>query len=88
MFVHNKKGSLYGDPFFIIYNIKINFYIMKLSVKISTIWVFIIAQTLISIIFYLGDKFVSGWEALLTFIISIPLTYLIQWFRGENNSKN
>jgi hypothetical protein len=56
---------------------------MKLEVKYSTIFVWIISQTIISILFYLGDSFVSGWEAILTFVLSIPLTMLIQWIRGE-----
>jgi hypothetical protein len=31
--------------------------------------------------FYLGDKFVSGGEAVITLLASIPLTMFIQWVR-------
>lgn len=56
---------------------------MKFEIKTSTIFVWIIAQTIISILFYLEDNFVSGLEAILTFILSIPFTVFIQWLRGE-----
>ena len=54
---------------------------MPKEIRISTILVWFAVQTIVSIIFYLNDDFVSGIEALITFVVSIPLTYLIQKLR-------
>jgi hypothetical protein len=54
---------------------------MKLEVRVSTIIIFIICQTIISVGFYLGDRFVSGGEAVITLLASIPLTMFVQWIR-------
>jgi hypothetical protein len=67
--------------FYIHYKNKLNN--MNLEIRISTLFVFILTQTIISIFFYMGDNFVSGWEAIFTLILSIPLTYLIQKLRDK-----
>lgn len=54
---------------------------MKFEIRFSTIIIFIICQTIISVGFYLGDKFVSSGEAVITLLASIPLTMFIQWVR-------
>ena len=53
------------------------------EIKISTIYVWIISQTILSILFYLNDDFIDGWEALSIFISSFPITIFVQWLRGE-----
>ena len=53
------------------------------EIKISTIYVWILSQTFLSILFYLNDDFIDGWEALSIFVASFPLTIFIQWLRGE-----
>jgi hypothetical protein len=58
------------------------------SIKIRTLYTFIITQTLISILFYLGDNFVSAGEAVITFILGIGLTYLIEFLREIKDSKD
>lgn len=73
------------DFFFIIYNKE---HSMKLSIKTSTIWVFILVQTILSVIFYVGDNFVSAGEAVIIFLTSIPLTYGIQFLRELRQVKN
>jgi hypothetical protein len=57
---------------------------MKLQIKVSTIFIFIVTQTIISIFFYLGDSFISGVEAIIILLLSIPLTYFVEWLRGIN----
>ena len=53
------------------------------EIKISTIYVWIITQTILSILFYLNDEFIDGWEAIAIFVSSFPMTICIQWLRGE-----
>jgi hypothetical protein len=60
---------------------------MKSSIKVSTIWIFILTQTIISILFYIGDKFISAGEAITIFLVSLPITYFIQWLREVNEIK-
>jgi len=55
---------------------------MKLTIKVSTVFIFIVAQAILSIFFYLGDSFISGIEAILILIMSIPVTIFIEWLRG------
>jgi len=57
---------------------------MKLIIKTSTVFIFILTQIILSVLFYLGDSFVSGAEAILILIISIPATIFIEWLRGVN----
>lgn len=54
---------------------------MPKEIRTSTIFIWVLSQTFISIFFYLGDKFISGGEAIITLLLSIPLTMLIQWLR-------
>lgn len=61
---------------------------MKVSIKTSTIWIFIVVQTILSIFFYVGDNFVSAGEALIIFLTSIPITYGIQFLREIKEMKN
>lgn len=58
---------------------------MKLSVKISTIFTFIIVQALLSICFYIDDDFISRWESVSIVILGILLTYFVNWFRELNS---
>ena len=58
---------------------------MKLEVKVSTIIVFILAQTFLSLAFYSHDRYIDGIDAIIIFISSIPLTIFIQWLRDEFN---
>lgn len=57
---------------------------MKFGIKLSTFIIFLICQIIISLGFYLDDKFVSSGEAVFTFLLSIPLTMFIQWIREIN----
>ena len=59
---------------------------MPKEIRISTIYTWIITQTLLSIIFYLNDNFVSGGEAIIIFLLSIPFTMLVQWLRDLRES--
>ena len=61
--------------------------IMK-SIRTSTIFIWILTQTVLSVFFYLGDKYVSGGEAVITFLLSIPSTMFIQWLRDIITTKN
>lgn len=61
---------------------------MKLTLKVSTVFIFILTQTILSIFFYLGDSFISGIEAIIIFIMSIPATIFIEWMRGINILSN
>lgn len=54
---------------------------MNLSVKISTIITWFVVQTILSIAFYFGDKFVSGGETVIILLLSFPITYFIVWLR-------
>lgn len=56
---------------------------MKLEIKVSTVIVFILAQTFLACMFYAYDRYVDGVDAIITFIASIPLTIFIQWMRDE-----
>jgi len=56
---------------------------MKLNIRYSTVFIFIVVQAIISILFYLDDDFVSGREAIAVFIISLPITYFVEWLRGN-----
>jgi hypothetical protein len=58
------------------------------SIRTSTIFIWILTQTFISIFFYIGDKFISGGEAVITFLLSIPLTMFVQWLRDLITTKN
>lgn len=57
------------------------------SIKISTIYIWFAIQTILSVIFYYDDKMVSGIEALITFLLSFPLTIFILWIKGDYNKK-
>jgi len=72
-----------GDFFYYIKEKKI----MK-SIRTSTIFIWILAQTILSVFFYLGDKYVSGGEAVITFLLSIPLALFVQWLRDIITTKN
>lgn len=62
---------------------------MNLSVKISTIITWFVVQTLLSIIFYFGDKFISASEAVIILLLSFPITYFIVWLRElKSDSKD
>jgi hypothetical protein len=58
-----------------------------MQIRISTIYVFFILQTLLSICFYLPDKYVDGKELIWIVGISIPLTWAIQKLRDKLGAK-
>lgn len=58
---------------------------MKLEVKVSTLIVFILSQTFLSLMFYAHDKYIGGVDAIMIFILSLPMTFFIQWLRDEFN---
>ncbi len=57
------------------------------SIRVSTVFMWIISQTILSILFYFDDNFISSKEAIVIFFLSIPLTIFIQWMRGEYKLK-
>jgi hypothetical protein len=58
---------------------------MKLAIKVSTVFIFILTQVVLSILFYLDDSFISGIEAIVILIISIPVTFFIEWMWGDDD---
>jgi hypothetical protein len=58
---------------------------MKLAIKVSTVFIFILTQVVLSILFYLDDSFISGIEAIVILIISIPVTFFIEWMWGGDD---
>jgi hypothetical protein len=64
------------------YYIKENSFIMWNSPRLSSVFIFIIAQAIVSIFFYMDDDYISGKESLMVLGIGVMITIIIQWSRG------
>lgn len=58
---------------------------MKLNIKYSTIFNFIIVQTILSICFYIDDNYINRWEAVSIVLLAIPITYFAEWLKKVNS---
>ncbi len=64
------------------YYIKENLFIMWSSPRLSSIFIFILAQAIVSIFFFIDDDFISGDETWKILVIGALITFGIQWYRG------
>jgi len=64
------------------YYIKEKFFIMWNSPRLSSVFIFILVQAIVSIFFYMDDNFISGGETLWILAIGALITFVIQWYRG------
>lgn len=58
------------------------------KIRFFSLLTFIISQLVLSILFYLDDHFVSGFESVLTVSIGLILTLYLEWLtkKDENDS--